>query len=386
MRHPNGGTNAESITGLADRISVLVVDDSAIMRRLITMTIVAEPGLAVVGTAGNGEAAIKQIADLRPDVVILDIEMPIRDGLEALTIIRKNWPQLPVIMCSTLTEHGAAATLDALALGASDYVAKPSGTGRLIDAIAILRSELVPKIRALGPRPQPRTGSPGPAAKTPAIRTHPERSRPAGIDIVAIGVSTGGPNALHTVISSLPGDLPVPVVIVQHMPAMFTTLLADRLNRVSALTVTEASIEAPLRPGHVYIAPGNYHLTLRRRSAEVWTTTTQDPPENSCRPAVDVLFRAVAELFAARTLAVILTGMGQDGLQGTRQISALGGQILAQDEATSVVWGMPGAIAAAGIADALLPVGDIAAEICKRVNDVRPPNMSRQQGAHGLAR
>ena len=342
------------------------------------MTIVAEPGLKVVGTAENGEVAVKQIHHLKPDVVVLDIEMPVKNGLEALSIIRGIWPKLPVIMCSTLTEHGASATLDALALGASDYVAKPSGSGRLTDATATLRAELVPKIRALGAKSKSPSGlanRPTSEVKSPTPNTAARTlaTRPALVDIVAIGVSTGGPNALETVVSGLPGDLPVPVVIVQHMPPMFTALLADRLDRASELSVSEASVDSPLKPGNVYIAPGDFHLTVRQRGPEVWTETTKGPPENSCRPAVDVLFRSVADVFGARTLAVILTGMGQDGLQGARQIAALGGQVMAQDEATSVVWGMPGAIVAAGLADTCLPLTQVAAEVERRVAAARPP-------------
>lgn len=359
-------------------LRVLVVDDSAVMRRMVTTTIETDPDLRVVGTAANGQLALERIEALKPDVVTLDIEMPVMSGLEALPTIRKTWPRLAVIMCSTLTERGASATLDALTLGASDYVTKPTATGSLTESKDRLGADLIPKIKALGSNRRVLAG-----ASQGALRSAPEPllrrlgpysptllKRPDGpvgqIDVVAIGVSTGGPNALHTVVSELPADLPVPVVIVQHMPPTFTALLAQRLDRASAVSVHEADVERRLEAGHIYLAPGDHHLVVTRRGAEVWTMTTLGPPENSCRPAVDVLFRSISEVYGSRCLAVVLTGMGYDGLAGATAIVGKGGRVIAQDKETSVVWGMPGAIAGAEIADCLLPLPLVANEITRR--------------------
>lgn len=350
-------------------IRVLIVDDSVVVRRLVARVLEEDPDIEVVGVAANGRIALAKIAQLQPDVVTLDIEMPELDGLATLAELRPRWPRLPVIMFSTLTERGAEATLEALSLGASDYVTKPTGLHNAAEAMATVQAELVPRIKALHGRrvlsrmPQ----SPAPKVEArPAVST-PARPANARVDVVAIGVSTGGPNALAELLPAIPGTLPVPIVIVQHMPPVFTRMLANRLDGRCALKVIEAEGGELLLPRRVHIAAGGQHLTLARQGTSVVTVPTDDPPENSCRPAVDVLFRSVAALYGPSVLSVVLTGMGQDGLRGAEVIRVAGGQVLVQDEASSVVWGMPGFVARAGLADAVLPLDALAAEITRRV-------------------
>jgi two-component system chemotaxis response regulator CheB len=340
------------------KIRVMVVDDAVVFRRLIADELNRDPALEVVGTAVNGRVALAKLPELNPDLVVLDVEMPEMDGLATLRELRKMHPRLPVIMFSALTERGAAATLDALALGASDYFAKPAAAG--MDAsLQVVRERLVPQIKALGRRTP--AGTP---AAPPAPARAPARGRP---QVVVIGASTGGPNALGEVFRRLPGALPVPVLVVQHMPATFTRLFAERLSAEFKFAVQEGLPGAVLQAGHVWIAPGDHHLTVVKDAAGVRLRLSQTPPENSCRPAVDVLLRSVAHTFGADSLTVILTGMGQDGLRGCEAVRAAGGQVLAQDEASSVVWGMPGHVARAGLADRVLPLADLADEIVRRV-------------------
>jgi two-component system chemotaxis response regulator CheB len=358
----------------AGPIRVLVVDDSVVVRRLVARVLDEDPGVEVVGAAANGRIALAKIAQLEPDVVTLDIEMPELDGLATLAELRPRWPRLPVIMFSTLTERGAEATLEALALGASDYVTKPTGLHNAAEAMAAVKAELVPRVKALHGRrllsrmPQtavaPAEVTPVPAA--PAVKS-PPRPADARVDVVAIGVSTGGPNALAELLPALSATIPVPVVIVQHMPPVFTRMLANRLDGRCPFRVIEAEGGEILVPGRVHIAAGGQHLVLARQGTSVVTVATDGPPENSCRPAVDVLFRSVAALYGSGALAVILTGMGQDGLRGAEAIRIAGGQVVVQDEASSVVWGMPGFVARAGLADAVLPLDGLAAEIGRRV-------------------
>jgi two-component system chemotaxis response regulator CheB len=361
------------------KIRVLVVDDSVVVRKMVSEVLSEDPAILVVGSAANGKIGLSKIPQVNPDLVTLDIEMPEMDGLATLAGIRKTWPRLPVIMFSTLTRRGAAATLDALALGANDYVTKPERVENTAAAAQFLRRELIPRIKALCHRTtlQPAAGHSAVAAAMAATAAAAARA-PAGVrppskavEIVTIGVSTGGPNALATVIPSLPADFPVPVVIVQHMPPMFTRLLAERLASQSSIRVAEATEGAVLEPGLALVAPGDHHMLLRRDVRGVSVVLNQDPPENSCRPAVDVLFRSVAQVYGASALAVVLTGMGQDGLHGCSRIREAGGQILVQDEATSVVWGMPGYVANAGLADAVLPIQEVAPAIVRRARERR---------------
>jgi two-component system chemotaxis response regulator CheB len=353
---------------------ILVVDDSVVYRRLVSEEISRDPELEVVGTAANGRIALAKLGQLSPDLVILDVNMPEMDGLQALKELRKTYPRLPVVMFSSLTERGAEETLDALALGATDYFTKPADAGGLDGSLRVLREELIPKIKALcAPSDQKpstagaRTGTGGPiAGKAPAGT--------GAIRVLAIGTSTGGPNALAEIFARLPADFPVPILIVQHMPPMFTRLLAERLSAQSPIRVQEASSGCLLKPGDAWVAPGDHHMIVVRDGLHHRLLVHQDPPENSCRPAVDVLLRSVARTFRADSLTVILTGMGQDGLRGCQALREAGGQVLAQDQATSVVWGMPGYVAQAGLADRVLPLSMIAGEIVKRVQARKPGN------------
>jgi two-component system chemotaxis response regulator CheB len=345
-------------------IRILIVDDSVVIRKLLSDTLSEDDALEVVGTASDGRIALAKISQLKPDLITLDVEMPVMNGLETLALLRKSHPTLPVIMFSTLTERGAAATLDALSLGASDYAAKPSNTGSPAAAADRIRNELIPKIKALCGAfvAQKLVAIPAcrPAPK-PRVRSNPR------IEIVAIGTSTGGPNALAELLPRIPSDFPVPIVVVQHMPPIFTRLLADRLASQSAIPVKEGSAAAILSPGHAWIAPGNFHMTVMRAGPNWCLELNQSPPENSCRPAVDVLFRSVAVAFGGNVLAVVMTGMGSDGVLGAQAIRDAGGNVIIQDEASSVVWGMPGLVHASGLDDAAYPLAQLPMEITRRV-------------------
>ena len=348
------------------RIKVLVVDDSVVVRRLVGDTLAGDPRLDVVGTAANGKVALAKIPQLNPDLLTLDVEMPVMDGLETLREVRRLYPRLPVIMFSTLTERGATTTLDALELGANDYVAKPANVGSVTASMEAIRSELVPKIIALCTRARPVV--PPLAAPLPRPADAPAAPAvPPRVDVLAIGASTGGPDALSVVLGALPASLPVPVVIVQHMPPVFTKQFADRLNTRCAVKVSEAVPGAPLVPGEVLIAPGDFHMRTRRVAGRVQATLDQGTPENYCRPAVDVLFRSVVEAYGGHVLGVVLTGMGADGARGSAEIVRAGGSVLVQDEATSVVWGMPGAVTAAGLAAKQLPLTGVAPAVLTRL-------------------
>ena len=363
-------------------VRVLLVDDSVVIRRVVGDVIKDAPGVELAGTAPNGRIGLAKIGQLVPDVVVLDVEMPEMDGLATLTALRADWPRLPVIMFSTLTDRGAAVTLDALLRGADDYVTKPSHTGGLHEAQARVQAELVPKIKLLGnrgggPAPRPGSGAPVPrraptplpgraAPAAPAARIPTAARTDRRIDAVVIGVSTGGPNALAEITPALPADLPVPVVVVQHMPPMFTRLLAERLDTRSGLRIAEAAGGETLTPGSMWIAPGDHHLVVRGGPGQPVRLALDDgPKENSCRPSVDPLFRSAATVWGPNLLAVVLTGMGRDGERGAARIREAGGTVVAQDEASSVVWGMPGAVVEAGLADAVMPLSGVANEIVR---------------------
>jgi two-component system chemotaxis response regulator CheB len=294
--------------------------------------------------------------------------MPEMDGLEVLRRVRCQYPRLRSIMFSTLTERGAEVTLDALTLGADDYVTKASNAGSLDRSMARLREELLPKIHQffLAPGPRP---APPPALATRPLAPTPRLAGlvPAGCArVVALGVSTGGPTALGAMLPRIPAGFPLPVLLVQHMPALFTRLLAERLNAICQVPVQEAVDGLAVAGGRILVAPGDYHLKLAiADDGEVRVRLDQSPPLNSCRPAVDALFASVAEIYGAASVAAVLTGMGQDGLRGARMLKAQGARVLAQDESTSVVWGMPGAVANAGLADAVLPLGELMPEILR---------------------
>jgi two-component system chemotaxis response regulator CheB len=352
------------MTPTPGRIRVLIVDDSVVIRKLVTEALAADPAIEVVGIAQNGRVAVDRVKELNPDAVTMDIEMPVMNGIEAVRSLRRTHPRLPIVMFSTLTERGASATLDALAAGASDYVTKPSNVGSFAESQQNIREQLIPKLKAL-------TGTrraAGARIPTPAP-TQASRKRRAGpFNVLVIGSSTGGPDALARVLPALPTDLAVPVVVVQHMPPLFTRLLAQRLGQNSRVKVVEAHEGEPLAAGKVMIAPGGQHLTVRRQGTSVVAHLTDDPPENFCRPAVDVMFRSVSSVYGDRVLAVVLTGMGRDGAAGAKVIRDAGGEVIAQDEATSVVWGMPGAVAMAGQADRILAIDRIGPDVASALN------------------
>jgi len=357
-------------------LRILVVDDSVVIRKLLSDTLSKEARFEVVGTAGDGRIALAKISQLHPDLVTLDIEMPVMNGLETLAEIRKTDHRIPIIMFSTLTERGAVATLEALSLGASDYATKPSNTGSPAVAIEQIRAELIPKIKALCAAQFGRdtnfSVAPSKTVNAPATHLAAHLRKPGRrIEIVAIGTSTGGPNALARVIPLVPKSFPVPIVVVQHMPAVFTRSLAERLANSSEIRVEEGQAGAVLEPGKAWIAPGNYHMTVSKTANERRLKLNQDAPEHSCRPAVDVLFRSVAEAYGGGVLGVVMTGMGSDGVLGAQRIHAAGGEVIVQDEATSVVWGMPGLVQAAGEADGVFPLGELAGEIVRRVAQSR---------------
>lgn len=381
------------------RIRVLIVDDSVVIRRLVSDVLAGDPGIEVVGTAPNGKLALTKLAQLAPDLLTMDIEMPEMDGISAVRAMRASGSRLPVIMFSTLTESGAAATLDALEAGASDYVTKPANVGSVAQSMEQVRSQLIPKIKALLPRggtglPGPvgavrpgrplapvdaargsapaAPGSTGPALVRPARGETPVTAqrvkRDSPFRLLAVGCSTGGPEALSRFLSGFPADLPVPVVVVQHMPPVFTRQFAGRLDRQHKVRVLEATGGETLEPGTVYIAPGDFHLELQQRGAAVVTRLQQGPPENFCRPAVDVLFRSAATVYGGDVLGVILTGMGADGRRGSEQLVARRSSVIVQDEATSVVWGMPGAVAGAGLAEEVLTIDELGPAVLQRLS------------------
>lgn len=347
------------------RIRVLVVDDSVVIRRLVTHALEKDSVLEVVGAAANGALALDRIPQLTPDLITLDIEMPEMNGLELLPRLRAAYPDLRVIMFSTLTERGASATIEALSLGADDYVTKASNVGSLDRSMTALEAELIPKIKQFFTIEGEAVTVPPVAAPTSHVSKAPSgRPGPAlHPQVLAIGISTGGPTALGQIIPQFPDNFPVPIVIVQHMPPVFTRLLAERLQATSTINVHEAAEGMKLEAGHVYIAPGDYHMRFRKNAGAVTVTLDQAPHENSCRPAVDVMFRSVQEIYGGAAIGAVLTGMGYDGLRGARELRAAGAYIIAQDEASSVVWGMPGAVAGAGIADAILPLDRVVPRI-----------------------
>lgn len=360
-------------------IRVLVVDDSATARAVLMRTLATDPQIEVVGRAVDGVQALIRIAELKPDVVTLDIEMPRLDGLQTLERIMQEMPT-PVVMVSTLTRKGAEASLRALELGAVDFIEKPNQGGVVLTQVI---ESLCEKVRAAATarvrRTLPASGTPmslrasaTPTPVAPPVRVAPVSPPRPRVSVsssgwqrrlVVIGSSTGGPQALKTVLSGLPADLGVPVVVVQHMPPGFTTLLAERLNGLCPLPVSEAHAGSTLENGHVLLAPGGLHMVF---DAHGVVTLTNAPTECGVRPAVNVTMESVAALKAWNPLAVVLTGMGVDGARGAALIRAAGGEVIAEDESTAIIYGMPRAVIEAGLADEVRPLDQIADAIARR--------------------
>ena len=355
----------------AEPVRVMLVDDSGVSRALMTRWIEEGGAGRVVATATNGRAAIEALASARVDVVVLDIEMPELDGLAALPGLLAAQPGIQILMASTLSQRGASVTMQALRLGAADAIGKPRA-GWAVGGGLDFRGELVAKVRALGAVARRRPGEPAPelppvAADAPAgpfVRAVPSTKRPQG---VVIGASTGGPNALFRLVDLLPRDLDVPVFIVQHMPPTFTAILADHLARHARRPAHEAEHGTTALAGHVYIAPGGRHLSLAGKPGRVQLVIGDEAPENFCRPSVNPLMRSAANVYGASALGIMLTGMGSDGLEGARALVAAGGTLIAQDQTSSVVWGMPGAVVREGLAAEVLPLDEIAGAVARQL-------------------
>jgi two-component system chemotaxis response regulator CheB len=363
----------------------MVVDDSAIIRGLIARSLEADSEIEVVSSVSNGELAVKAAARHELDVVVLDIEMPVMDGLTALPKLLEINSGLQIIMASTLTLRNADISMKALSMGAADYVPKPSSSTGTHGA-SEFRRDLTEKVKALGLVARQKIGAEAPSRRAdrgdipgheaptaPLAKAAPAKIqlRQVGAtaqrpEILVIGSSTGGPQALFAVFEHLRDRLDIPIVITQHMPATFTTILAEHLNRLVAGRCAEGVDGEVVRNDRIYIAPGDNHLVLAQEEGRKVIRLNQDPPENFCRPAVDPMFRSVAALYGSRVLAVVLTGMGSDGLRGGREIIESGGVMIAQDEASSVVWGMPGAVATDGLCSAVLPLPEIGPAIMRK--------------------
>jgi two-component system, chemotaxis family, protein-glutamate methylesterase/glutaminase len=342
------------------RARVMICDDSVTIRGAIARMLETDPGIQVVAKVSNGRMAIEELKRTKVDVLVLDIEMPVMDGMTALPLLLKADPGLRIIMASTLTTRGADVAMQALRLGAADYVPKPSSIGS--EADDRFRLEIVGKVKGLA-RLRNR-------AALPASLTRPASAsivtRPAPVlapKMLAIGSSTGGPQALFTLIQALGTSVNIPVILTQHMPPTFTPILAEHITRLGGLPCAEAKHGEPLLPGRIYLAPGDKHLIIEKGDGAARARLSDDPPENFCRPSVDPMLRSAAAVCDGRVLVTMLTGMGHDGLAGTRKVVETGGSAVAQDEATSVVWGMPGAIAQAGLCHAVLPLPRIAPKL-----------------------
>lgn len=365
-----------SAAGNADQIRVMLVDDSAVVRGLVTRILEEDHGVAVVASVGNGQMALSALERQEIDVIVLDIEMPIMDGMTALPKLLAADPGVRIIMQSTLTLKGADISMRALEMGAADYIPKPTATRDLAGGMDF-KTELLSKVKALGQArrrdpnrkhrpgvsnaPRPVAPAPRPSALHPAgppqLRTH----APEVPDVIAIGSSTGGPQALFNLLGTMrAGTVKQPILITQHMPATFTTILAEHISRVSGWDAKEGVDGEVIKGGRVYIAPGDFHMLVEVKGADKIIRLSKNPPENFCRPAVDPMLRSISAAWGKRVLVAILTGMGSDGAKGGQVVVQAGGTVIAQDEATSVVWGMPGAAANAGICSAVLPLPDIA--------------------------
>ncbi|MFP4083638.1 MAG: chemotaxis response regulator protein-glutamate methylesterase [Desulfonatronovibrio sp.] len=357
------------------KLKVMVVDDTVVYRKIISDVLSGFANVEVVATASNGKIAMSRIESLKPDLVTLDVEMPVMDGVQTLMEIQKRKIKIGVIMVSTLTKRGSDITMKALELGAFDFITKPDKPTRE-ENIKALEAALAPRVRHFLKRLDIQKGvrkkEPEYVRKKPEVRPAPPvsaaRASHEKSDIIAIGISTGGPNALARLLPMLPGDINVPVVIVQHMPPMFTRSLAESLNSKSALTVKEAEDGEVLKINHVYIAPGGKQTKVVTGAAQKKIIRiNDDPPENNCKPSADYLFRSVAREFGKKVTGVIMTGMGNDGTLGLRVLKSFGGMVIAQDESTSVVFGMPKMAYDAGVVDVMVPLDKIATEILSTI-------------------
>lgn len=366
----------------ASTIRVMVVDDSAVIRGFLSRYIDAAGDLKVVASAPNGQLALGTLDRQPIDVVVLDIEMPVMDGITALPLILQRDPHIAVIMASTLTKENAAISLKCLQMGATECLAKP--TSSEMSGSTAFQDALVEKVRALGRAVHKRRGHAGGAVSAPTpsttVATAPVapaakkiQLRPMPIawrapEAIAIGSSTGGPQALTQFFSELKVPVKQPIFVTQHMPPMFTSILADNIARHSGMTCREAAHGEKVEPSTVYVAPGNYHMTVQKTAAGVTIALNQEPPENFCRPSVDPMLRSMVDVYGGRILSVIFTGMGADGQKGCQKLVEAGGVVYAQDEATSVVWGMPGAVAMAGLCTQVLPLGLMAGAVRECIN------------------
>jgi two-component system chemotaxis response regulator CheB len=367
-----GGTDGNA----GDPYHVMVVDDSAVIRGLLTRALEKDPTIKVAASVGNGEAAIKALERHDIDVVILDIEMPVMDGLTALPKLLAAKPGIQIIMASTLTRKNAEVSLRALQAGAADYLPKPTSTSELTGADAF-RRELLEKVKALAKAARPArpatSRAVGQKAAAAAVARSPVRpiilrkASAALPRIIAIGSSTGGPQALLEVLRDMAASVKLPILITQHMPATFTTLLAEHIERATGVPCAEGRDGEAVSAGRIYLAPGNYHMTVERAAVGSVIRLNQDQPENFCRPSVDPMLRSLAPVYGSALLTLILTGMGTDGQKGAAEVVAAGGTVIAQDEATSVVWGMPGAVATSGLCSAVLPIKEIGPSVRKLV-------------------
>ncbi len=358
----------------AEPIRVMLADDSAVVRGMLTRMLESDPDIAVVASVGDGQMAVRSVERLgNVEVLVLDLEMPRMDGMTALPELMRADPNLQVIIASSLTMRNADISLKALAAGAKDTIPKPSSASAINQA-GDFKRELVAKIKALGearrrlgiaPKPMEARPVAVPAAR-PVKVSAPIRLRPmttGPIDVIAIGSSTGGPQALFKVLAALPPELQQPILITQHMPPTFTTILAEHLGRASGRLAREGQDGEPIQKGRIYVAPGDHHMVVEARADGNVIRLNKDAPENFCRPSVDPMYRSIVRAYGGRVLGVILTGMGQDGLKGGQMLVDAGANLIAQDEATSVVWGMPGAVAAAGLCAAVLPLGEIGPQV-----------------------
>src|SRR5689334_10520268 len=377
--------NPSAAAGISRRIRVMLVDDAVVVRGLFARWVEAEPDLEVVATLRTGQDAVNQLERVDPDVVVLDVDMPELDGIAALPLLLEKKRDLVVIMASTLTRRNAEISLRALSLGAADYIPKP-GSNREVSASTAFRRDLIEKIRQLGLRAKRlRHGIKAriarPAKSAPSIVPATEEIVPLRLRqmpltpprVLVVGASTGGPQALNRLVVQIDSVIQrAPVLITQHMPPTFTAVLAEHLARVSKFPVREATDGEEVNAGAIYLAPGGKHMKVERRDGSAVIVIDDGPMVNFCKPAVDPLFESAAQVWGSKVLALVLTGMGSDGLAGAKEVVAAGGHVIAQDEETSVVWGMPGQVTNAGLCSAVLPLPEIGGRISRLFTGERP--------------